>query len=124
MFLWRNIIIKEKSCCQWSHGLQPKKLEDSVACNQLLFGFLAKGHLFRVLDQSCLSAVNGAVHRSPGIYHMAEENPRGRPSDEGCVTSQGLKWVSLIPNDVAGIAQHVRKGEEMGRKEKNLYFQL
>ena len=35
--------------------------------------------------------------------------------DEGCATSHGLKWGPLLPNEVDGFAQHVRKGE--ARKE-------
>ena len=43
---------------------------------QLLYGFIAKGHLPQVLRQSCLSAndksyndmISGDVNRYPGIY--------------------------------------------------------
>ena len=35
-------------------------------------------------------------------------------SDEGCATSNHLKWGPLPPNYVGRIAQHVRKGD--GRK--------
>ena len=53
---------------------------------QLLFGFLAKGHLSLASRQSRLSAndkgdnwvILGAVNRSSGIYLMAEQNP-GKP---------------------------------------------
>ena len=54
-------------------------------CHQFLYGFLANGHLSRVLDQSRLTAnkgdnemIHGAVHRSPSIYLTTEENP-GNP---------------------------------------------
>ena len=61
----------------------------------------------------------GAVHRSPGIYFTAEENP-GKPQlgetvDEGSANSHILKWGPLPPNEVGRIAQHVKKGE--GGKE-------
>ena len=49
---------------------------------QLLSRFLANGHLHRVSRQLRLSAddkgenemIQGALHRSPGIYLTAEEN--------------------------------------------------
>jgi hypothetical protein len=48
-------------------------------------GFLAKGHLPRMTRQSLLSAndkgdvmIQETLHRSPGIYLAAEENP-GKP---------------------------------------------
>ena len=55
-------------------------------CHQLISEFLAKGHLPRMCHQSRLRAndkgdnekIPGAVHRSPGIYLTAEENP-GKP---------------------------------------------
>ena len=55
-------------------------------CHQLLFGFLAKGHLLRESHRSCLSAddmgdnemIAGAVYRSPYICLTTEENP-GKP---------------------------------------------
>ena len=60
--------------------------------------------------------ISGAVHRSPGICLIAEENPRKissrRQSDEGYC----FKWGFLPPNEFGRIAQHVRKGE--GRKER------
>ena len=51
-------------------------------CHQLLSGLLAKGHLLRVSYQSPLLATDEgdielilwAVHRSPGIYLVTEEN--------------------------------------------------
>ena len=55
-------------------------------CHHLLSGFLAKGHLPRVLCQSRLLATDKGdseikprnVHRSPGIYITAVENS-GKP---------------------------------------------
>ena len=50
------------------------------------------------------------VHRSPGIWLTAEENP-GKPQ----VGDPRLKWDPFPPNEVGRVPQHVRKGEE--RKE-------
>ena len=54
-------------------------------CFQLLFGFLANGHLPLVSRQSYLLRIRmktdikpGVVHRSPGIYFKTEDNP-GKP---------------------------------------------
>ena len=61
----------------------------------------------------------GVVQRSPGICLTAKKNRKTsarRPSDEGCVTSDRLKWDSLLPNELGRIAQHVRNGE--GRKKR------
>ena len=61
--------------------------------------------------------IPGTVHRSPGIYLPAEENPRKLhlgTVHEGCTTSHHLKWGSLPPNEVGRITRYVRKGE--GRK--------
>ena len=61
-----------------------KKIQLLWGCDQLLSGFLAKGHLPRVSRQSIMiRAIPGAVHRSPDIRLTAEENP-GNP-DEGVV---------------------------------------
>jgi hypothetical protein len=52
------------------------------------------------------------VHRSPGIYLTAEENP-GKPQlGEGCATSHCLNWVCLLSNCVGMIEQHFREEEE------------
>ena len=50
-------------------------------CHQLLSGFLIKGHLPRASlqsnnDKGDNEMISGAVHRSPGIYLTAEEDPR------------------------------------------------
>ena len=89
--------------------------------------FLAKGHVPRESHLSHLSTYNKgdnemtprAVHRSPGIYFTAEENP-GKPQlgetvDEGSANSHILKWGPLPPNEVGRITQHIRNGR--GRKE-------
>ena len=55
----------------------------SWRCQQLLYGFLANGHIPRVSLLSNLSANDradnemkpGNLHRSPGIFLNAEENP-------------------------------------------------
>ena len=61
-----------------------------------------------------------AVHRYPGIYLPAEENPRKLrwQSDEGCATSPRLKRVFLPSNDVCRIEQQVNKREEGKKKKK------
>ena len=70
-----------------------------------------------MLCQSRLSANNKghnemipeAVHRSPGVYLTAEENPR-KP-----------QLGALQSNEVGGIAQHARKrGRRKGRKDQSL----
>ena len=96
-------------------------------CHQLLSGFLAKGHLPRVLRQSRLSAkdkgdnelIPGTLHRSSGIYLMAEENP-GKPllGDRlmkvvrPFMASNGVPCLEI---KVDRIARHIREGE--GRTE-------
>ena len=48
------------------------------------------------------------LHKSPGIYLTAQENPRetsDNPFDEGCRTSQSLKWGTLPPNDIGWFVQ-------------------
>ena len=89
-------------------------------CHQLLFGFIANGHLLRLSHRSRLSAndddemIPEAVHRSPDIYLIAEENPGKSQIEElvdGCATSQRLKWGSLPPNNVCRIVQHVKNGK-------------
>ena len=67
----------------WSHGLWLKNIKLVWWCHQLLSGFLVKGHLPRVSDRSLKIRVimkwsREAVHRSPGIFFTAEENP-GKP---------------------------------------------
>ena len=68
--------------------------------------------------------VLGAVHRSPGICLAAEKNPikpqLGDPLMKG-LCDQG----PFPPNEVGGIAQHVRKGEgrKDGKDEVGIIFQ-
>ena len=61
------------------------------------------------------------MHRSPGIYLTAEENPRkpqlGDRVTKGCATSHHLKWGPFPPNEVDRIAQRVRK-EKGGKGRK------
>ena len=62
----------------------------------------------------------GAMHRFPGIYLMAEENPGKSQLGDNlmkAVTSHCLKWGPLRYTDVGRIAQHNRYEEEKeGRK--------
>jgi hypothetical protein len=107
-------------------GCGQKNFKLAWRCHQLLSGFLVNGHLPRVSYQSRPSAndmgdnevILGAVHRSPGIYLTAEENPGNQLGDrlvKCCATNHRLKWGSLPPNEVGRIAQHVREEKE-GKK--------
>ena len=57
--------------------------------------------------------IPGNVHRSPGIYLAAKENPV-KPqlgnTVEGCVIRRRLKWGHLPRNDVGKIVEHVMEG--------------
>ena len=63
-----------------------KKFQPKWRSHQLLFGFLAKGHLSQVPRQSRISANNkgdneiiqGTVQKSPGIY-LAANKSLGKP---------------------------------------------
>ena len=58
--------------------------------------------------------ITTAVHRSPGIYSIAEENP-GKPQQGERLCGQSLlNWGTLHPN-VGRIAQSVRKGRRQGQ---------
>ena len=67
----------------WSHRLRPKNLHASVAVPADPVRVPSQSYLPRVSRQSRLSAhdkdnnetIQGAVHRSPGIYLTVEENP-------------------------------------------------
>ena len=83
-------------------------------------GLIASGHLSRVSRHSANDKIDNevkpkAVHRSPGIYLTAEENPEkisaSRTSDESNATGHHLKWGLLPSNDVGRIVQHVKQGE-------------
>ena len=119
-------------CCPWSHGGCGQKCFKLVWwCHQLLSELLAKGHLSRVLRQSCRSLMKRVItlmkrvimKLSGGLctdllafalkLRRTPENSARRPSD--WTTSRRLKWGPFLPNEVGRIAQHVRKGE--GRKE-------
>ena len=93
-----------------SYRLWPKRFMLLWRSHQLLSGFLSNCHLPHVSRQSHISnnykgnneTKPRAVHRCPGIYLMAEENPEisyRRPSEIG-MTSHCLKWCSLPTNDV------------------------
>ena len=88
----------------------------------MLYGFLTKGYFPRVSPHSRLSTddkgdsemIPGAVHRSPGIYLTAEENP-GQPQ-LGDRLMKNVRQV-ITSNELGRIAQHDREGER--RKEGN-----
>ena len=50
--------------------------------------------------------ISRSVHKSPGIYLTAEENPGQSELGE---ISHRFKWDPLLPNEVGRIAPHVRK---------------
>ena len=97
-FFTKNILINfrklDPSCGPVVHGAmgcRQKNLKLVWRCHQLLSGFLAKGHLPRVLQESCRSLMIRVLMK----------------------WSWGLctdLW-PFPPNEVGRIAQHVRKGE-------------
>ena len=72
------------SCCPWSNGLQSRKLLASVAVPPAPVQIPSQSPL--ALSVASVTSVSndkgdneiilGAVHRPPGIYLTAEENPR------------------------------------------------
>ena len=74
----------EITCCPWSHGLRPKKLQACVAVPPAPVRVPSQRPLAPSVasvtsvanDKSDNEMVRGAVHRSPGICLTAEENPR------------------------------------------------
>ena len=76
----------EITYCPWSHGLRSKDFKLVLWCHELLSKFAANSHLPRVLRKLRLSAndkgddkmILGTVHRFPGIYLAAKENPGKR----------------------------------------------
>ena len=91
---------------------------------QLLDGFLTKGHLFRVSRQSAddkddNGIILGSVHRSHSICPTTgkpRKTSARMPSNKGCAASHRLKWDPLPPNQDGRIPKHIRKGEE-GKEE-------
>ena len=65
--------------------------------HRFLSGFLAKGHVTRFLpdDKGDNEMIPVAVHRSYG-WEKTQKTSARRPSDEGCVTSIRLKWVTYL----------------------------
>ena len=63
-------------------------------------------------DKGVNETIPGTVHRFPGIYLMAEENP-GKPQSDrlmkGLWDQSSPQMGPFPPNEVARIAQHVRK---------------
>ena len=67
--------------CQWSHELQPRRLNASVATPPASVQVpiqrpLAPSVTSVVNDKGDNESIPGAVHRSPGICLTAEENPK------------------------------------------------
>ena len=71
--------VENKDLLSMEPWLHPKSFKLVWRCHQFLSEFLANGHLPRVLRQSTNDKsdemILEAVHRSPGIYLTAEENP-------------------------------------------------
>ena len=96
-------------------------------CHWILSEFLVKCHLLRVSRQSRLSAnakgdnemIPGGVHRSPGIYLTAEENPRiSQLGGRLMKAVQVLRWVSYLQMTSVGL--HVTEGKERKGLAKRL----
>ena len=98
--------------------------------HQLLFRFLANGHLSWVSCQSCRSAgdkgdnevIQEAMHRSPGIYLMAVENPRELSqwlSDEGCAIRHWVCYLQII-----SVESHSTSGREKEKKRNQTFENL
>ena len=95
-------------------------------CHQFPSGFLTKGHLPQVSCQSHLPAndkgdnemIPGAVHRTPGIYLIAEENPgKSQLGDRRWrLCDHCLTFCPLSPNDVIRSPSLLEK--EKGRRRK------
>ena len=68
-------------------------------------------------DKDDNEMILGAVHRSPGIFLTAEENPRkpqlGDRLMKGLCDQSSPQMGSLSSNEVGRISQHIKKGEEM-----------
>ena len=130
---YRNLVRRHIPCCSWSHGgCGQKRFKLVWWCQQLLSGSFAPS------GASVTSAANdkddnemilGAVHRSPGIFLTAEENPRkpqlGDRLMKGLCEQSSPQMGSLSSsNEVYRIAQHVRKGEgrnkEIGRGARHI----
>ena len=109
------------SSCPWSHGLRPKKLSVSVAVPPPSVLVPSQRPLAPSVA-SVTSVANakgdnemilGAVHRSPGIYLTAEENPRNLriSSDEGAVrpviVSNGVPFLQM-----RSVGSHSTSGRE------------
>ena len=80
-----------------------RKILASVEMPRAPARFLANGHLSLVSRQSCMSVIDksdnemipGAMHRSPDIYFITEENTETlskKTIDERFATSPRLKW--------------------------------
>ena len=92
-------------------------------CHQLLPGFLAIGYLARASHQTRLSTNNkgdnemkqGAVHRSPGIYLTAEENPSLETvAVRPVIASNGVSYLQM-----RSVGSHRTSGRgKKGNKEK------
>ena len=82
-------MLKVLLCYHGAMGCDQKNFKLVWRCHQLLSRFFVKGYLHRVSRQSHIlgndkgdnEMIQGTVHRYPGIYLTAEENP-GKPQLE------------------------------------------
>ena len=82
---------------------------------KLLSGFLAKGHVPRVsrLSANDSDTIPGPVHRSPGIYLRAEENP-GKPQ----LGDRLMKTVRTVISNGVPYFKEKSVGSHISRTEK------
>ena len=114
--------------CPWSHGLRPKKLSVSVAEPPAPVRVPSQRPLAPCVasvksvanDKGDNEMILGAVHRSPGIFLTAEENPQKTsariPSDEEAVRPV-IAWNGIPFLQMRSVASHSTSGREKeGRK--------
>ena len=95
--------------------------------HQLLFGFLANGHLPRVSSQSRLSANDfgdnkvkpEGVNRSPGIYIPAKVEDRLMRVVQSVIASNGVPYLQMMSVDSHSMLRREREREKLAKKRKN-----
>ena len=117
---------------KWSHKLRQKKLHDNLAMPPASVRVPSQRPLAPSIasvmsvdnDKGDNETILGTVHISPGFCLTAEEKPRKPQLGDRLMkrlwTSHRLKWDPFPPNEVDGIAQHVRKVERRGRIGKSI----
>ena len=94
------IIIIIDTYYQCSHGLRPNKLNTSLSVSPAALRVPSQRSLPQLSrvpanGKSDNEMIPGVMHRSVGIYLMAEENSARGPSFDSCATSHRFKWGSL-----------------------------